>query len=190
MSNKLDSQSRKVCIVIRKNKDRDINVVKNKIKEFCDSEFYKYAYIMHEKHVNEFGEVETTHFHIVGEYNTNKTRLSTRLRTIVQYFGFDNENGIQIEVLKSWVNSVQYLIHKNQPLKTQETSDKIVCNYDRKDLELELNATCDIVMTTDTLIAIVEGSNNIIEIIRELGLETYRRYRNVIWDIWNVLNHK
>lgn len=187
MSSKLDSQTRKVCLVIRKVTNKDIQVVKNHIKEYCDSNFEKYAYITHENHINELGERETTHFHIVGIYNTAKVRLSTRLNDIIKFFHFENEIGIQIEPLKSWVNSIQYLIHKNQPDKTQESSDKIICNYDKEELLLELNATCDTVISFDYLIATIQCSNNIIEIIKSLGLENYRRYRQVIFDIYNEL---
>lgn len=181
----LTCQSTNVNIVIRKNKKLPIE----KVKEYCELYFKTYAFIEHEKDIQPTdGEVEGCHYHIVGTFLKNKTPFSTRLNDIVKFFKFDNENGIQIDKYITFEGSLQYLTHKNQPDKTQHQKSEIVHNLDPNDFEIFYNAEVGGVITYDELLTLCMDSNNIIEVIKGLGLNNYKTWRNVVWDMWKCLN--
>lgn len=184
-STSLTCQSKKACIVIRKNKQLDID----KIKSYCDTYFEKYAFIEHKRDVKpDTSEIETVHYHIVGNFKASKVAFSTRLNDIVEFFKFDNACGIEIEMYKSLENSIQYLTHKNQPEKTQHDVKDIVTNIEQSEFQLLYESDSGQVVTFDTLYCLCLESSNIIEVIKGLGIGVYKSWRNVIWDIWNELH--
>lgn len=184
-STSLTCQSKKVCLVIRKN----ISIPTDKIKSYCELYFEKYAFIEHKGDIKpDNGEVEGVHYHIVGNYKSSKVAFSTRLNDIVDYFKFDNALGIQIEMYKSLENSLQYLTHKNQSEKTPHNVKEIITNIEASEFDLLYNSDNGMVVTFDTLYTLCLESANIIEVIRGLGIGVYKSWRNVIWDIWNELH--
>lgn len=183
----LTSQTRKVCLVIRKNK----KIPLSKIEEYCKNEFERYAFIEHENHIDvKTGEIEGVHYHIVGDMIGSKIALSTRLNTICKYFGFDNQNGLEIEQYRTFEGALQYLTHKNQPEKTQVDVSMIHHNLTKEDFEIFYNADIGNVITFDLLYASCISANNIVDVIKDLGIGNYRTWRQVVWDIWNTLNEK
>lgn len=186
-STSLTCQSKKACIVIRKG----ISISKDKIKEYCDTYFEKYAFIEHNGDIKaDTGEQETVHYHIVGNYKASKVAFSTRLNDIVSFFNFDNAFGIEIEMYKSLEASLQYLTHKNQPEKTPHKVSDIVTNIEPSEFQLLYESNNGSIVTFDTIYTLCLESNNIIEVIKGLGIGVYKTWRNVIWDIWNAIpNH-
>ena len=184
-STSLTCQSKKVCLVIRKNKALSID----KIKSYCDDFFSKYAFIKHEGDIDpSSGEVVPVHYHIVGDYKADKVPFSTRLNTLVDYFHFDNAIGIEIDKYKSLENSIQYLTHKNQSEKTPHNVSEVITNIEVSEFDLLYNADSGVVITFDKIYTLCLESANIIEVIRSLGIGPYKCWRNVIWDIWNELH--
>lgn len=182
----LTCQSRKVCLVIRKG----VEIKKEKIKEFCIEHFERYAFIEHKHDISpETGEIIPVHYHIVGDYKTAKTPFSTRLNDIVTFFRFDNANGIEIDQYNSFEGSLQYLTHKNQSEKTKHNESEIIHNLSEADFKILYNADIGNVVTFDLLYSVVFSANNIIDIIREIGIGNYRTWRAVIWDIWRTLQN-
>lgn len=180
----LSSQTRKVDIVIRKN----VEISKDKIKAYCDSEFEIYAFIEHKGDIKpDTGEVEGVHYHICGNMRGSKIALSTRLNTLCKWFGFDNNNGIEIEQYRTLEGAIQYLTHKRQSEKTPHNKEDIVTNIPPNDFDIYYEADIGEVVTFDLLYCTVNDSNNIIEVIKSLGLKIYKDYRNVIWDMWKTL---
>lgn len=183
----LSSQTRKVCIVIRKNKD----ISKDLIKQYCDSEFERYAFIEHKgDRKADTGEIEGTHYHIVGDFKSNKTPLTTRLNTICKWFKFDNQNGLEIEQYRTFEGALQYLTHKNQPEKTPHKKEEIITNLDKQDFDIFYEASVGEVITFDFLFSVILNADNIVDVIRELGLNNYRTWRNVVWDMYNEIHKR
>lgn len=183
----LSSQTRKVNIVIRKNKEIPLS----KIKEYCDIYFDRYAFIEHKCDKKpDTGEIEGCHYHIVGDYTTNKTPLSTRLNEIVKFFKFDNAHGIEIDGYRTFEGSLQYLTHKNQTEKTQHNRSDIIHNLSSNDFEILYNAEIGNVATFDLLYCAVTSCENILQVIEKLGIGTYRTYRLVILDMWKSYYQK
>lgn len=177
----LDSQTTKINLVIRKNKKIPLNL----IVDYLEKNANEYAFIEHTRDISpKTAEVEGVHYHIVFNAKYKKIRLSTRLNGIVDFFGFDNAFGIEIEPYRSLEASLQYLIHKNNPEKTQHSISEVITNFDEGDFKTLMNCEIDNVMSFDRLYASIVASDNIIDVIRDIGIGNYRTWRNVITDMW------
>lgn len=83
------------------------------------SKFIDWAYILHDKDVNENGEPKKPHIHWVG-------RATPRCLSVVSNFLGLPEN--DIEVVKNFDNMVMYLIHLNDIDKFQYSPDDVETN--------------------------------------------------------------
>lgn len=181
----LSTQTGKLFIVIRKNKEIPIN----KIKEYCLTFGNEYAFITHKNDVDPLtGLVVPIHYHIVMNAKENKKRLSTHLNDLSTFFGFKDNNGIEIDKYRSYESALQYLIHKNDPQKTPHNINEIFTNIDQSELQTYLTLDT-FVISFELVYSVCSHSKNIIEVIRALGLSNYQRYRATIWDIWKDLGH-
>lgn len=180
----LSTQTGKLFIVIRKNKPLDIQ----KIKDYCCEYGKEYAFICHGKDIDPVtGLIIPVHYHIVMNAKDSKKRLSTHLNDLSGFFGFNDNNGIEIDKYRTYENALQYLLHKNNPEKTQHKANEIVTNIDRDELTTYL--TCDSsVISFDYVYSICLSSHNIVDVIKGLGLSNYNKYRNTIWDIYLELH--
>ena len=77
-----------------------------------------YAYIMHTKELDENGEKKDPHYHIYLEYENARAFNSMKNRF----------KGAHIEMARSKEYCIQYLIHKNQPLKEQYSINDVKSN--------------------------------------------------------------
>lgn len=83
------------------------------------SKFIDWAYILHDKDVDEKGELKKSHIHWVG-------RATPRCLSVVSNFLGLPEN--DIEVVKNFDNMVMYLIHLNDIDKFQYSPDDVESN--------------------------------------------------------------
>lgn len=83
------------------------------------SKFIDWAYILHDKDINENGELKKPHIHWVG-------RATPRCLSVVSNFLGLPEN--DIEVVKNFDNMVMYLIHLNDIDKFQYSPDDVESN--------------------------------------------------------------
>lgn len=83
------------------------------------SKFIDWAYILHDKDINENGELKKSHIHWVG-------RATPRCLSVVSNFLGLPEN--DIEVVKNFDNMVMYLIHLNDIDKFQYSPDDVETN--------------------------------------------------------------
>ena len=83
------------------------------------SKFIDWAYILHDKDVDENGELKKSHIHWVG-------RATPRCLSVVSNFLGLPEN--DIEVVKNFDNMVMYLIHLNDIDKFQYSPDDVESN--------------------------------------------------------------
>ena len=182
----LSTQTGRLFIVIRKN----VTIKKDKIKAYCETFGKEYAFIEHKNDIDaETGLVIPVHYHIVMNAKENKQRLSTHLNNCAKFFGFDSKDGLEFDSYRTYENALQYLIHKNDKEKTPHKIDEIVTNIDKDELTTLL--TCETsVMTFEHVLITIKNSNNIIDVIRTLGISNYQRYRATIKDIWTELKEK
>lgn len=83
------------------------------------SKFIDWAYILHDKDVDDNGELKKSHIHWVG-------RATPRCLSVVSNFLGLPEN--DIEIVKNFDNMVQYLIHLNDIDKFQYSPDDVETN--------------------------------------------------------------
>lgn len=185
----LTTQTYKITLVIRKNKRIPIS----KLKEYCETYFEEYSFIEHQKDIEPVTKlVEGCHYHIVGNLKLeyHRDRLQTTLNHCVDFFKFDNANGIEIDKYDKYVNCIQYLIHKNQPEKTPHQASEIYTNIDMDTMNLYLTSDSGDIITFDMVYSICYSSHNIVEVIKQLGFKNYHRYRSSIQDIYEFCKRK
>lgn len=181
----LTTQTGKLFIVIRKNKELPVA----KIREYCETYGNEYAFIVHRNDIDPLTRlIVPVHYHIVLNAKENKKRLSTHLNDLSSFFGFKDNNGIEIDKYRSYESALQYLIHKNDPQKTPHDISEIITNIGKGELETYLTLDT-FVISFELVYSVCSNSKNIIEVIRSLGLSNYQRYRATIWDIWKELGH-
>lgn len=158
------------------------NDFENKLLEFCKAECDRYSYIAHENDINGYGEIESLHYHLVLVYHTAK-RLSTHLNYLCDILGFNNNNGIEISQTKSEVLSIQYLLHKNNPEKTQHNISEITSSISTDELQTILDSESDNVVTYEYILNCIRENPTKLYLIHKLGINTYKNYRYVILDM-------
>lgn len=180
----LQKQSKQFCCVIRKNRHID----DKKLTEFCSKVAIQWAYIVHKGDISvESGEVEGEHQHLVLLL-PKRLRGYTLLNQITTFFNFDNNYGIEVDIMQSLEGSIQYLTHKNDKDKTPHDFSEIRHNFNEGELktlyECENNS-----LTFDRIYNIIKEANDIVEVIRSVGFMRYNQYRNTIRDIYNWVKH-
>ena len=92
----------------------------NEVIAIIEDYFDEYAFIMHDKDILEDGSPKKEHVHWVA-----KKKNGTMVSTVAKKLGLkDNE----VEMLRLWKNSVQYLIHYNDEDKAQYNIEDIKGN--------------------------------------------------------------
>lgn len=183
----LTTQTSHLFIVIRKNVEIDINL----IESYCKEYFKEWSFIEHKGDIEPITAlVEGTHYHIVGNAKKVKTPLSTHLNDLIRFFKFDSANGIQIDKYDNYISAIQYLIHKNDLQKTQHNFNEIHSSIDINDLKLIVTSESEQTISFEYVYKICITSNNIVDVIRSLGIKTYSRYRYTIKDIFEEIHRK
>lgn len=181
----LTTQTAKINVIISL-KDKSYDAIKGAIMvdllNWCQAHCKMYAYILHDKDVLDNGELKTPHIHLVALLNSNRCRLSTTLNNLSAVICV-NEMAITIDRCSDFNGSIQYLIHKNNNDKYQYNVLDITTNMPQGELDVYLNSNSGCV-SLESLVSIIKRHRNIVDIIRDVGLNNYRLYRNVIWDIY------
>lgn len=182
MKTPLTSKTQHLNIVINTT-ERDIG--EREIKCYCEQYFNDYAFIKHDKDVLDSGELKHVHYHIVGNAK-DKSRLSTHLNRLVECLDLSNAFGVEIDKYQSFIGSIQYLIHKNDKDKYQYDIKQIVSNIPSDELETIIESDNDC-LSFDRLLSVCSTATNKIQIMREIGLNNYRLYRMLIFDMCDDL---
>ena len=111
-------------VIIYKTSDE----VKKYIEMQCEryKSIKKYAFILHDKDVDENGELKKPHIHLMlyfgGPFNTDN---------LLSWFSHIEVKGNHIEKIKSnWVSALEYLTHKNDTDKFQYDDNDVIANID------------------------------------------------------------
>lgn len=141
-----------------------------------------YSFIKHDSDVNEEGVSERVHYHIVIALNSAYAKS-----TIISAFANGltcNVACISVRKNKSFVKSVQYLIHKNNKDKyqydyldiwTNDVNELNLCIYmNSSSYELDIGY----------LYELCKRSESIADVYKELGIQKSRTYRSLIIDMY------
>lgn len=96
----------------------DVNDVLSKL----DDVFERYAYCLHDKDVNENGELKKAHYHIYGKRKNQTKRevLASKLGIPLNHCYYST----------NWRGAVRYLIHVDDPDKYQYLVEEVISNFD------------------------------------------------------------
>lgn len=83
-----------------------------------------YAFILHDKDINENGEVKKPHFHIVLDYSDGKEKVCSRVEKILKV----NNNSVRVNYIQNPIKMVRYLTHKDSKDKYQYDDNEVITN--------------------------------------------------------------
>lgn len=92
-----------------------------KVLSRLEDTFSDFAYIIHDKDVNEEGEIKKAHIHWCG-----KKSSPAPLSTISNALGVEANS---IKFCRNWKLSLRYLIHADNPEKFQYDVEKVTANF-------------------------------------------------------------
>lgn len=180
---KLSQRSNQFSLVLN---DSGANVFQNShhiVYELVNQEDVCVIYcacIMHDKDEDEYGNLKTTHYHLVVQLNA-QCRLKTFLNFIIDKFHC-NENQVSIEKCSSIEMQMRYLVHLDDFDKYQYDAKDIVSN--NEEFVKKCMSYIKFISCVDDLIAICqEYKNNLLKLMSVIGYENYKKYRVVIADI-------
>lgn len=182
----LDSQTNRRFCVIRKNKALDIRA----IKTWLNDNMKWYALIVHSQDIDPVTkETIPVHYHFVGESSNNRRRLLQDMNDFADYMGIDT-NGLQWDGYKSQTLALQYLIHKNNPEKTQHEAKEVILAGMSEEEYLTL-LTCDSEQTInfDLVFTLCERCNNVVELLREIPPNMFKANYQYIRTLWNAIHN-
>ena len=169
--NSLDSRTFSIILY---ETEEDINILE------IAKRSYNYAYILHDKDVDEFGEIKKAHYHLILRWNDTKSinALSKELSIPVN----------RITKIKSFKSSIRYLTHIDYKEKYQYEYNDIITNMDIAEYFEDNLTELQKVKMIYELINNEQISNKkkMLHIVLEKGLwSEYRRGYNIWKDILN-----
>lgn len=104
-------RSRSHCLLLYPEDESHMKAL-NYIKQY-----YDYAYILHDKDYDEFGEIKKSHYHIVVQFKNAKwlSSISEELKISSNY----------IQQCNNFELALEYLIHRNEETKYQYDIDEV-----------------------------------------------------------------
>lgn len=176
----LDTRTRYIHGFIRL-KDHDADFLQDDLRMWLAYHCDEWAFIYHNKDIDDSGILIPGHLHFVGVRLT-PTRIGTTIKSIADTLEIDPLS-ISVSKTDCLNGAIQYLIHKNDKDKYQYDKSDIVCSYSADDLECLLDGDLKI-DKLETLLQVINDNTTITGVIKSIGIDNYRIYRNVIWDLF------
>lgn len=165
-------------VIQNKNKNIDINSLEKWLAENC----IDYSYIVHDKDVDENGDLKNNHIHVVFTLKKAKIRLSTTINNLSNTL-ICSPFAISLDKADNYPLCLQYLIHRNNPDKYQYDLKDVISNLPFEELSMVLTETSDIINFDVLKTVCVESCGSKLYIMEKIGVGYYSKYRNVISDI-------
>lgn len=140
------------------------------------------SFILHHLDVDINGVRDRKHYHCVCNFHT-KIRFNTLLNKLVK-LGYPSEI-FGIQPITNYTSMLRYLVHLDDPQKTQYTPMEVSTNCENVFLTA-LKFNSDNVNANKLLHVVLISKGNRFLIMRDLGLENYIKYRNPINDLINL----
>lgn len=180
----LDSQTLNLWLIFgsqEKPLTKDFNFYYERLKSWCKINAKFYAFIGHDKDLNDDETPKFRHIHaVIILKNCPKPRLSTSLNRFASLLAIDGDS-IDIDGIMSMTQCCRYLIHKGYPLKHQYLLEEVQTS----DIDLVKGFVSDEpFMTADYIINLVQICNcSSVLILKEIGIKNYLKMRNIIIDL-------
>lgn len=157
------------------------------LKPFLNETTSIFAYILHDRDIDENGRVKTLHAHIVGNLH-KRTRKSTLINRLADCLGVSTL-AVSVEKQSSFEGCFQYLTHKNDPDKYQYSLSDVVTNLAEDEIDMVMDDNSG-TLDVQSVMRICLTARSIVDVIEQLGMSTYCHYRQVVLDIYHeVRNH-
>lgn len=144
----------------------------------------EYGMICHDHDFNDDGSRKILHAHLVFTLK-KRVRKATLINRISGFFDV-NKPSVVIESYSSFVGSFQYLIHYHDPDKAQYDPSEIVSNFSEDEIASIMEEKSSSLPDFDALYAIVQNAPMLQDVIKNLGIGVYQRYRATILDLWRL----
>ena len=133
----------------------------------------KYAYILHDKDVDDDGNLKTPHYHV---FIWLKNAYDSKY--IAEWFGVKEQ---YINRIQSEVSALEYLTHLNAPQKFQYSADEVISNFDiGKTIDKEKEKMSHNSRLSDILTAIDNGDIREYNIHEYLTIQEYDKFQRHI----------
>ncbi len=169
-------------------KDRKAEIVINsdykkftraQIREICESINSEYAFIYHDKDINPDGTPKTPHWHI-----NIRLKDARDFKTFANYFGVSENN---VNKIKSYPRSLQYLTHKNAPDKYQYDMSEVTANFDISSVFAKATNK----QRKEQIINDIENGNiKMYNLFNHITALEYTQYKNAINNAFEFLQKK
>jgi len=190
MKTPLTSKRKNVAVILGSKKlplpSRSKDWYYERLTAYCRENCEVYAFNMHERDIDDDGEIKFLHIHMAMIMKSKDKRLSVIMNALAKVCEIDSQS-IQIDEMTSLVGSTQYLIHKRNPEKTQYLMSEIQTNMSDDELNTIMESDEDTMSVTYLISVCKECRCNRIEIMKKIGLNFYHHYRLVIKDICDTL---
>lgn len=153
--------------------DNETNEVllEEKLINFCNRVFVDYYGILHDKDINNVGELKRPHYHIIGIFE--KTFGKSRVLKILSVLLGIKENRITLTTTISATYELRYLLHLDNREKYQYSVDSVFALDKEKYIytisrKMTLNADC--------LMNIAKSVKNKFQYLKLIGFDYYERH--------------
>lgn len=180
------SVTNKFLVVIEKhdkenNKDITELDICNYLRSKEDDVKY-WAFILHDKDLNDDGVLERSHYHIVLVLNDKLGKTSVQMGFVKALM--INTNCVGVRKCLDVVKSTQYLIHQNDKDKFQYDLLDIWTNDVNEMMSILFNNVSSYEIDIDYLIKLTENCKSLKQIYKQLGLIKSKEYRSLVIDLW------
>lgn len=168
------------CVIEEYDKENDYHYTEEDLRSYFENEDYLsyWAFIKHDKDVDDDGDVKRPHYHLVLLCNSSYTKdriLSELSKNLVK-----NRAVVSVRSYNDIYQAVQYLLHRNDADKHQYDSKDIVSSSSG---ETAVYLIGEFTLTIEKLVDIVRHSNSIKEIYTTIGLKNAKLYHWIIKDL-------
>lgn len=140
-----------------------------------------WAFILHDKDIDNNGAVKTPHYHIVVKFYSPYGK-----NTIINAFAKDlmiNKNIIGVQIVRSLVSITRYLSHSDSPEKYRYNELHVCSSNNEEYLEI-YNGTDIFTLDMQSLLNVLEKCDTLAQVYCAIGLKNSVKYRGVINDLW------
>ena len=181
----LDSQTKKVALVINFPPNCDIDNTISKLENYLKDNVIEYYFILHDSDTDGLGgPKKTKHLHVVFLLD-KKARLLTIINRFCNaiYESDKYTNLFSIQSVKDYDCAIAYLVHKNDKFKFQYDS-KLVKTNNEEYLRGVLNSENSRELSIDYIEQLCDECTSSIDVLKKVGLWNAKTYLNVIAYIW------
>lgn len=140
-----------------------------------------YAFILHDRDINENGEKKPSHYHLFAETNTKQGKVKW-LDALQKVFPFLPREALTVSAVQSERSCLRYLVHRDNPEKWQYDTEEVYTSA-KKRFERAFEEVKDSNPSWDTIASWKSEE----DIYQTVGLSNYHKAKEVWRDTQNAI---